>query len=73
MGQGSGIAVGCGVGSRHGWDPGLLWLWHRLAVVALTQPLARELLYAGGVALKSQKEKKRKEKDCSCFLIILGN
>ena len=33
--QGSGIAVGCGVGFRHGSDSVLLWLWRRLATVAL--------------------------------------
>ena len=24
-----GVAVSCGVGQRSGWDPALLWLWHR--------------------------------------------
>ena len=37
----------------------LLWLWHRLAAAALIQPLAWELPYATGVALKRKKEKKR--------------
>ena len=32
-----------GIGCRHGSDPMLLWLWHRLAAVAPTQPLAWEL------------------------------
>ena len=27
--KGSSIAVSCGVGRRHSWDPALLWLWHR--------------------------------------------
>ena len=35
----------------------LLWLWYRLAVVAPIQPLAWELPYAAGVALKRQKTK----------------
>ena len=35
-------------------DPMLLWLWHRLADVALIQPLAWELPYAMGSALKSK-------------------
>ena len=32
-------------------------LWYRLAVIALIQPLAWELSYAVGVALKSKKIK----------------
>ena len=38
-------------------DLTLLWLWCRLAAVALIHPLAWELLYAMDVALKSQKKK----------------
>ena len=34
----------------------MLWLWHRLAAVALIRPLAWELPYAVGVALRRQKE-----------------
>ena len=30
----------------------MLWLWHRPAAAAVIQPLAWELLYATGVALK---------------------
>ena len=44
--------MSCGVGHRHGLDLVLLWLWQRLAAVALIQPLAWELPYAAGVALK---------------------
>ena len=33
--KGSGVAVSCGVGHRHGSDPWLLWLWCRLAAAAL--------------------------------------
>ena len=62
MGQGSGIAMSCGVGRRHGTDPELLWLWHRLAAEVLIQPLAWELPYAAGAALKSKKKKKKKKK-----------
>ena len=32
--QGSGVAVSCGVGHRHGSDPALMWLWYRLAAAA---------------------------------------
>ena len=46
----------CGVGRRHGLDPELLWLWCRLATVALIRPLAWELPYAPGVPLAPQKE-----------------
>ena len=53
MGWGSGIAVSCGVGHRLGSDPTLLWLWYMLAAVALIQPLAWELPYAVGAALRS--------------------
>ena len=34
----------------------LLWLWCRLAAVAPIGPLAGELPYAAGVALKSKKK-----------------
>ena len=30
----SSVVMSCGVGHRHGSDPALLWLWHRLAAVA---------------------------------------
>ena len=48
--------MSCGVGHRHGSDPALLWLWHRLAAAAPTRPLAWELPYAAGVALKREKQ-----------------
>ena len=41
-----------GVGSRCILDPALLWLWYRLTAAALSQPLAQELPYATGVALR---------------------
>ena len=50
-------------------DPVLLWLWHRLAAAALIRPLAWELPYATGVALKKKKEKKA----YSSFKISLKN
>ena len=55
MGYGSGVAVSCGVGSRHSLDLALLWLWYKLVAAALIQPLAWELLYAVNVALKTNK------------------
>ena len=57
MGQGSGVVVSCGVGLRHVSDPTLLWLWCRLAAVALIRPLAWEFPYATGSALKSKTKK----------------
>ena len=62
VGQGSGVAVSCGAGRRGSSDPTLLWLWWRLAAVALIWPLAWELPYAMPAALKRQKKKK---KECS--------
>ena len=44
------------------WDLALLWLCCRLAGVVPIQPLAWELPYAMGIALKRQKTKKIKNK-----------
>ena len=55
LGQGSSIAVSCGVGCRRGSDPKLLW--RRPVAVALTGLLAWEPLYAMGAALKAKKKK----------------
>ena len=61
MGQGSGIAMSCGVGHRHGSDPALLWLWYRPAGADPTQSQAWELPYARGVALKRKGKKKESD------------
>ena len=50
--------MSCGVGCRHRLDAALLWLWCRPAAVALIRPLAWELPYATGAALKKREEKK---------------
>ena len=42
-------------------DPALLWLWCRLTVAAPIGPLAWELPYARGAALKSKKTQKTKK------------
>ena len=55
LGWGSGVAVSCGVGRRHGLDATLLWLWHRLAVAAPIRSLVWALPCAMGVALKSKR------------------
>ena len=47
--------MNCGVGCRGSLDPALLWLWSRLAAVALLRPLTWEPPYTVGVALKRQK------------------
>ena len=47
----------CGVSCRRGSDPTLLWLWFQMAVAALIRPLAWELPYALGVALKRRRKK----------------
>ena len=44
----------------HSWDLALLWLWHRLVAATLIQPLAWELPYTAGAALK-RKEKSQRE------------
>ena len=54
--------MSCGVDRRRGSDPALLWLCCRLVAVAPIRPLAWELPYAEGVALKSKKQKQKKKK-----------
>ena len=51
--------MSCDVGCRRGSGPLLLWLWCRLAVVALIRPPTWEPPYASGVALKRSKKKKK--------------
>ena len=65
MGYGSRIAVSWGIGCRHGLDPKLLWLWHRLVAVAPIWPIPWELLYAMSAALKRPKKKKKVGTICS--------
>ena len=67
--------MSCGVGHRPGSDPTLLWLWCRLAFAALIRPLAWELPYAAGVALKKKKKKKKrkeKKKEKAVFFDLLA-
>ena len=49
------VAASCGVGCRCGSEQVLRWLWCRPA--APIQPLAQELPYAAGVALKIKRNK----------------
>ena len=64
VGQGSGVAVSCGVGHRHGSDPAWLWLWCRPVATAPFRLLAWEPPLAEGAALEKTErlEKKKKEK-----------
>ena len=55
------LPVSCGVGRKQSLDLALLCLWYRPAAAAPIQPLAWELQYAAGAALKRQK-RKREEK-----------
>ena len=56
--------MSCGVAHRssRSSDPALLWLWCRLAAAAPIRPLGQELPYATGVALNTDREKKRRQK-----------
>ena len=55
--------MSCGVGHRRGLDPALLWLCHKLVATDRIGPLAWEPPYAVGVALKRQKDKKKKKEN----------
>jgi len=46
-----------------GSDLALLWLWHRLAAAALIGPLAWELPYATGAALKKQNKQTKNKNE----------
>ena len=55
--------MSCGVGRRLISEAALLWLWHRPAAEALIWPLAQELPYVIGVAVKRKKKERKKKKD----------
>ena len=71
VGWGSSVAMSCGVGLKHNWDPVLLWLWCRPTSVAPIWSLAWELSCATGEALKSKKKKKKKKLIQHCKSILL--
>ena len=50
------IAASCGEGFRCDLDLVLLWLWYRPVAIAPIWPLAWELPYVVGVALKKEKK-----------------
>ena len=62
-----------GVGHRRSSDPALLWLWCKLAAIALIWSLAWEPLYATGATLKRQKKKKEKKKRHSVAFLCFVN
>ena len=62
VGLRSSVTTSRGIGRRQGADPVLLWLWPRPAAVALIQPLAWELPYAVGAALKTKQNKTKHQK-----------
>ena len=48
------VSVSCGVGQRRSLDLALLWLWSGPVVAAPVGPLAWELPYDVGAALKTK-------------------
>ena len=66
LGSGSGIAMSCCVGHRRGTDSAL-WLWHRLAAVALIRPLVWEPPHAGGCSPKKHTHTHKSEILCQTF------
>ena len=44
-------------------DPALPWLWYRQTAVALIRPLPRELPFAMGEVLKTQKQTNKKQQE----------
>ena len=63
VGQGSSVALSCGVGHTHGLDPMLLLLWLWPTATVPIRPLDWELPHAAGAALKRQKRQKKKKKE----------
>ena len=61
--------MSCAVGHRCSSDPVLLWLWCRTAVAFPIQPLAWELPYVAGEALKRQKTNQPTSKKYSLYTI----
>ena len=57
--------MSCGIGGRYAPKPVFLWLWHRPAAVARIRPLAWQLPYSAGAALKKKKKKRPKCSLCT--------
>ena len=69
----SSLHPSCGVGHRRSWDLLLLWLWYRPAAAAPILPLARELPYATGEALKIQNQVPQNQKQKTNCWKFSGN
>ena len=52
-----------GVACQCSSDSAVPWLWHRLEATSLIRPLAWELPYATGVALKMKERKEGREEE----------
>ena len=61
VGEGSDIAVICGVGRRLCSDAALLWLWCGLVATTPIRPLSWEPPYAMGTANKQTNKQTKKE------------
>jgi len=51
----------------------LLWLWHRPVATVPIGPLAWELPYAAGAALKRQNQKQTNKKNVTCVSFLKDN
>ncbi len=58
------------MGRRHSLDPALLWLWYRLAALALIRSLAWELPCASGAALKRKKNLEVNKIQCTVLMTV---
>ena len=54
--------MSCGIGCRSSLDLALLWLWCRQTVTAPIPPVAWEIPYAMGAALKKKERKEERKK-----------
>ena len=69
----TGVVVIYGVGRRYGSDPTPLWLWCRLAAIAVTGIRAWEPPYAASTVLKSKPKKKKERNRSSCDGLTVTN
>ena len=56
------------VGDRYGLDPVSPWLWRMSAVAPLIRPLARELPYAVGAAIKRKTKQTNKRSETISYI-----
>ena len=60
------------MGHRHGWDPALLWLWHRLVAIGPIRSLVWEPPYAMEAAPEKAKRKKKKKNWTNRLMISIN-